>query len=503
MEIINTDEEKKEIEYCVGDVTTTDLKGRTIRGGFVSVAAQPIKFLLRTISLAWMARILIPEEFGLVGMVTAVTGVIGLFKDAGLSVVTVQRPTITNDQLSTLFWINMAVGLFLVGLSIAVAPILVSFYREPRLFWVAIALGSGFIFNAAATQHQALLRRQMRYAALMLIDILSLSISVFVGISMAIWGFSYWSLVGMNVILPIANTICVWLAMPWVPGLPRRNIGIQSMLKYGGTVTMRSLVMYLAYNADKVLLGRYWGAEALGIYGRAYQLYNMPLNHLNGAIDGVALPTLSRLQGDSARFRNYFLKGYSMTLALTIPFVLCCAVFAEELIVVLLGVKWKEAAGLLRLLTPTGLAFAFINPFGPLLESRGHVKRSLMMALVVAPVVFAGYVAGLRYGPSGVASGFSAGMMLLIVPLIAWAKWGTSITSKDVIKTIIPPFVAGTVAAAFTLGGKIYFSQSLSPIFILSFGTIVLLASYMWMLLYVMGQKNIYLDVFREIRRRY
>jgi PST family polysaccharide transporter len=228
----------------------------------------------------------------------------------------------------------------------------------------------------------------------------------------------------------------------------------------------------------------------------------MPLNHLNGAIDGVALPTLSRLQGDSARFRNYFLKGYSMTLALTIPFVLCCAVFAEELIVVLLGVRWKEAAGLLRLLTPTGLAFAFINPFGPLLESRGHVKRNLMMALGIAPVVFAGYAVGLRYGPSGVASGFSAGMTLLIVPMIAWAKWGTSITSKDIIQSIIPPFVAGTVAAAFTLWGKYYFSQTLSPVFILSLGTVVLLASYVWMLLYVMRQKNIYFDIFREIVKR-
>jgi PST family polysaccharide transporter len=502
MEIINTKIEKKEGEYCVGDVTNEDLKGRAIRGGFVSISSQPVIFLLRTISLAWMARILIPEEFGLVGMVIAVTSVIGLFKDAGLSVVTVQRTNITNDQLSTLFWINMAVGLFLVSLSVAVAPILVSFYREPRLFWVAVALGSGFIFNAAATQHQALLRRQMRYSALALIDILSLSISSFVGISMAIWGFGYWSLVGMQVVSPFVNTICVWLSVPWVPGLPRRNIGIRSMLHFGGMVTLNSLVSYLTFAADKILVGRYCGAGALGIYGMSYQVYNQPLTALNGAVDGVAFPTLSRLQGDPTRFRIFFLKGYSINLALTIPFVIFCAMFAYEITVVILGTKWKEAAGLIRLLSPTGLAFALIKPLVPLLESRGHVKRSVMMALVVAPVVSAGYVAGLQYGPSGVASGFSAGMTLLIVPMIAWAKRGTSITSKDIIQAISPPFVAGIVAAAFTFGGKYYFSQSLSPFFILSFGTVFLLSSYVWILLYVMGQKNLYLDVFREIRKR-
>jgi PST family polysaccharide transporter len=132
-------------------VPLQDLKGKTVRGGFISICAQPVIFLLRTGSLILLARILLPEDFGLVGMVTAVTGVIGLFKDAGLSMVTIQRSDITDEQVSTLFWINIAVGVILVGLSIAVGPLLVSFYHEPRLFWITVALGSGFLFNAAAT----------------------------------------------------------------------------------------------------------------------------------------------------------------------------------------------------------------------------------------------------------------------------------------------------------------------------------------------------------------
>jgi PST family polysaccharide transporter len=483
-------------------IVLDNLKGKTIRGGFLAICSQPVKFLFRTVSLVLLARILVPEEFGLVGMVTAVTGVIGMFKDAGLSAITVQRPVITDEQVSTLFWINMAVGAILVGLSISLAPVLVSFYREPRLFWVTVALGSGFIFNAAATQHQALLRRHMRYAELVGIDVISLLVSVAVGIAMAVGGFGYWSLVGMQVVLPVANAVFVWVAFPWIPGLPRRNIGIRSMLNFGGTVTLNSLVIYLAYSADKILLGRYWGPAALGTYGRSFQLFNMPIDQLNGANDWVAFPVLSRLQGDPDRFRKYFLKGYSLVLALTIPFVIGCAVFAEEMIIVLLGPKWKDAAAILRLLTPTGLAFALINPFGPLLMARGQVGRSLKMALVIAPVLITGYVAGLRYGPEGVALGSSAGMTLLIVPMIAWAKHGTSISTRDIFRSLRQPFLSGVVAAVATLLFKYYFGPTWSPYASLLVGGSVLIVSYLWLLLYIMGQKDMYLDLLREIKKR-
>ncbi len=483
------------------EIVLTDLKAKTIRGGFISVFAQPVTFTLRTGSLMILARLLLPEEFGLVGMVTAVTGIIGLFKDAGLSMVTVQRSNITDEQVSTLFWVNVAVGTVLGCLSIAIAPVLVSFYKEPRLFWITVALGSGFIFNAFATQHQAILKRNFKYFLLVVIDLLSLLVSIIVGIGLAVGGFGYWALVGMQVALPATNAICVWLALPWIPGMPRRNVGVRSTLHFGGTVTLNSIVMYAAYNVDKVLLGRYWGAGALGIYGRSYQLFNLPLNSLNSANDSVAFPTLSRLQDDPNRFKSYFLRGYSLVLALTIPFVIGCLLFSEELIIILLGPKWIDASLVFRLLAPTGLAFALINPFGPLLMAKGNVNRSLKMALVIAPVVIAGYIAGLRYGPAGVATGFSVGMTLLVIPMIAWAKHGTSISSRDILQAIGRPFFSGIVAAALSVGVLQLSGYTSSTLLRLLIGGGVLLVSYLWMLLYVMGQKSIFLDLIKESRK--
>src|SRR6267142_2215589 len=140
-----------------------DLKEKTIRGASMRLFAQGASFLLRVVSLMVLARLLQPRDFGLVGMVTALTGVLSLFRDFGLSSAAIQRATVTEEQLSTLFWINMLVGVILALLTVFMAPFVASFYHEPRILGVTALLGAGFLFNAAGVQHGALLQRQMRF----------------------------------------------------------------------------------------------------------------------------------------------------------------------------------------------------------------------------------------------------------------------------------------------------------------------------------------------------
>ncbi|WP_413936201.1 lipopolysaccharide biosynthesis protein [Nitrospira sp. BLG_1] len=477
-----------------------DLKERTLRGAFAKFLAQGTSFILRIGSLMVLARLLDPKDFGLVGMVTVVTGVFSLFKDAGLSTATVQRPAITNEQVSALFWINILVGTVLGLLSLAIAPVLVSFYHEPRLFWVTAALSTGFIFNAAGVQHSALLQRQMRFATLSAVEIISLIVSTAVGISLAIGGHGYWALVGMAVVTPATSSVCLWLATSWVPGKPRRGEGIGSMIRFGGTATLNSLVVYVAYNVEKALLGRFWGTEALGVYGRAYQLINIPTENINSASGVVALAALSRLQSDPERFKKYFLKGYSITLALTLPVTITCGLFANDLILILLGPKWKEVVPIFQMLTPTILVFALINPMWWLLASTGRVERSLKIALVIAPLVIGAYLIGLPYGPIGVAAAYSTVMILWLVPHIAWCINGTSISAQDILKVSIQPAISALAATVLSIGAHLFYGQFLSPLLRLLLGSGILVASYLWMLLYVMGQKTFYLDMLQSLK---
>ena len=157
-------------------------------------------------------------------------------------------------------------------------------------------MAAGFLFNAAGVQHSALLQREMRFTTSSIIDVVSLTLSIAIGVGMALTGYGYWALVGMTVSAPIVATVGFWLSTAWIPGLPRKEAGIRSMLQFGGTITLNGLVVYIAYNFEKVLLGRFWGAEVVGIYGRAYQLINIPTDNLNSAAGEVAFAALSRVK---------------------------------------------------------------------------------------------------------------------------------------------------------------------------------------------------------------
>lgn len=479
-----------------------DLKERAIRGAVAKICSQGTNFTLRIGSLVVLARLLSPKDFGIVGMVTAFTGILNLFRDFGLSAATVQRVNVTEEQISTLFWLNVVVGFGLGFLVMILAPIMVDFYHEPRLFWVTVALATAFVFNAAGVQHLALLQREMRFTAVATSDIVSILCSTTLGISMALLGFRYWALVAAAVSLPLVGTICVWVASGWIPGKPHMRAGIRSLLHFGGTLTAINVIMYIAYNSEKVLLGRFWGADALGIYGRAYQLSNIPTDNLNSAVGEVAFSALSRVQHDPPTFRNYFLKGYSLVLALTIPITIAVAVFAPELIAVLLGPKWVEAVPIFRLLAPTILVFALVNPIGWLMFSLGMVRRSLKASLVFAPMVIGSYALGLRYGPKGVAFAYSAIMVLWAVPLMAWGVHGTAVSLKDIALALSRPLISGAVAATAAIGIDVLWGQGSSPLLRLGLGGATLAAVYIGMLLYVMGQKTLYFDLLRGIFRR-
>jgi O-antigen/teichoic acid export membrane protein len=464
------------------------------------VFAQTANFIVRVVSLMLLGRLLDPKDFGLVGMVTAVIGVLSLFKDFGLSTATVQRDTVTHQQLSTLFWINVLVGAVLGVLSLAIAPVLATFYHEPRAVWVTGVLAAGFLFNGAGVQHSALLQRQMRFTTLAVIDTVALLVSTAAGISLALAGFGYWALVGMTVTAPAVATLCLWLATAWIPGRPRMQAGVRSMMRFGSVTTLNGLIMYVAYNLEKVLLGRFWGEEALGIYGRAYQLINIPTDNLNSATAGVAFAALSRIQDDPNRLRSYFLKGYSLVLALTLPITIACALLADDLILVLLGPKWKDAVPIFRLLAPTILIFAVINPFGWLLVSMGKIMRSLKIALVLAPLVIAGYIVGLPHGPKGVAFAYSAVMTLWALPTIAWCVHGTPISFRDVLETVARPLLSGVVAAAVALALRFLHGPLGSPWSRLLLDGFVLATVYLATLMYGMGEKSSYSDLLRALR---
>jgi PST family polysaccharide transporter len=219
------------------------------------------------------------------------------------------------------------------------------------------------------------------------------------------------------------------------------------MLTYGTTLMVNGLVVFASYNSEKFLLGRFWGPSALGIYGRASQISAMPTTLIGQATMSIAFSALSRLQDNPEHQRRYFSSFYLLVNAITVPISIFCFAFAPDVIDTLLGRGWDQAHSVLRMLAPSILVLGMINPTASLLMATGRQNRSLAIGIALVPVCLGAYVAGLPYGPSGVAFAYSLAMMLWLLPHLFWAFHRTPVTVADSLLAVGPSLLAGLAGA--------------------------------------------------------
>lgn len=397
-----------------------DLKRRSVRGGAITLATQVCKFSLQMISTIVLARLLMPQDYGLVGMVTAVTGFITLFKDLGLSTATIQRAEINHRQISTLFWVNVAVSLSIALLTAALAPVIAGFYGEPRLIEITLVLASGFIFGGLTVQHQALLNRQMRFTALAGTDIAAMTVGVSVGVLSALNGAGYWALVFMQLSMGVTNCLTVWLLCGWRPGLPHRDSGVLPMLAFGSNLTGFNIMNYFARNLDNILIGRYWGTQQLGLYAKTYQLLLLPIQQINAPIAAVAVPTLSRLADEPKRYRQVYLRILEKLVLLTMPGITLMIVTSDWLIWLVLGPQWQEASRIFAFLGVAGIVQPISNTTGWLFVTQGRTRHMLHWGIISSVLTIAAFVIGLPWGATGVAAAYAISGICVRAPLLYW-----------------------------------------------------------------------------------
>lgn len=402
------------------DDLVNDLGRRTARGGAITIFSQGTKFFLTMVGTVILARLLSPEDYGLVGMVVVVTGFISIFKDLGLSVATVQKTEISNEQISTLFWINVLVSVCLLLVTIAIAPGIAWFYGEPKVTAITIAYAAGFLFGGFAVQHEALLRRRMRFLALATAEIIALVVSSVVAITMAWYGARYWALVFSQLCLGLVYCTAVWIACGWRPGLPVRYSGVREMLAFGGNLTGFGVVNYFARNLDNLLIGRFWGPQQLGLYARAYQLLLFPIDQMITPITAVAVPALSRLKDSPERYRQAYLRLLEKVALLTMPVMAFVIVSSDWLVAIVLGPKWSGVSPIFSLLGIAGLVQPLASTAGWLFVTQGRTQHMFKWGMIGSTITVAGIVAGLKWGAVGVAASYSLTSVIIVIPLLFW-----------------------------------------------------------------------------------
>lgn len=402
------------------DHLLANLKSRTVSSGVVTVASQGIQFLLTLGSTMVLARLLTPRDFGLLAMVYTVTNFLMVFKDAGLSMATVQSEGITHAQVSNLFWINVAVSGFASIVVAASAPLVAWFYHEQRLAGITLALSINFLLAGLAVQHMALLNRQMRFKVIAVIQVVSLLAGILTGIGMAWMNCGYWSLVGMTLGTSIVALLMAWYASSWRPQFFTRRSGTRSLLHFGANLSAATFLNLLSRGMDSLLIGRFYGAVSVGLYTRATAMLFRPLQQFMTPISAVCVPAFSRLQTQPERYRRNFIQLFEITGLTSFLFSGMFFALARPLTLVVLGRKWENAAPIFAALSFAALQIPLTACISWLFTTQGRARDLFHWSIISGFMTVGSYVAGLPYGPAGVAIAFSTSAMFIQVPIYYW-----------------------------------------------------------------------------------
>lgn len=448
----NLSSRDKNSQYFRTDHLKSDLKGRSVRGGAITIAAQALKFGFNIASNVVLARLLTPQDYGLVGMVTAVTGLVAIFKDLGLSMATVQKEEINHEQVSTLFWVNIALSVVTTLVTVAIAPVIAWFYNEPQLLWITLGLALGFIISGLGVQHSALLNRQMEYKALTINDVLSMALGIGSAIVAAWFGLGYWALVILPLVTAFISTIGLWIVCSWRPGLPTRKSGVRSMLIFGGNLTGFSIVNYFARNVDNILIGKVWGAQQLGLYAKAYQLLLLPLQQINAPFEKVAIPALSRLVDSPDRYRQAYLRILEKLTIITAPLVVFMIATSDWIVLLLLGPQWINASPIFSLLGIIAFAQPVANTTGWLFITQGRTKHMFEWGIIGSTLSVVAIVFGVQWGAVGVAASYSISGLLIRTPILFWYVGRSGpVKAIDLYRTMASPTFASLCALSVLL----------------------------------------------------
>lgn len=395
------------------------LQTTTVRGIGWSATSQIARLLMQILISAILARLLAPSDFGLIAMVTVFSNLVAIFSGFGLTSAIVQEREISDEALSSTFWISVGLGALLTIALAASAPLIAAFYSEPRLTPLVVLISATFFIASFGNVQSALLQKSMNFKALAVIGICALAISGPVAIFLAFSGYGVWSL-AWNIVLSTSITVILtWIYSRWVPhfllGLQR----IKGLLGFGANLTAFSFVDYFARNLDNLLIGRFLGPAPLGFYNLAYTLLLFPLMNVSDVIGRVMFPALSIIQQDKQVVREAYVTANRYIGVVSFPLMVWVIVTAPQLVGVVYGPKWTSAIPLVQILAVTAAVQSISITIGWILLSQGRTDVLLKLGIFTTSIVGISFVVGLRWGVLGVAIAYTIAACFVAYPNFA------------------------------------------------------------------------------------
>jgi len=427
------------------DPLEPNIKKHAIRGAGASFFSHIYIFLVQIIGIMILARLLTPADFGLVAMVLAFSMLLQNFGVNGFTEATIQRKGIEHKQISTFFWINISLNLALALLFIACAPLFAWFYKEPQIKLIVVVMSLSIFFAGASSQHIALLMRKMQFYKYAAINMLAVTLSLIIAIILALLDFGYWALVARWVASPLITAVCAWTFCRWRPSLPVWDVKIKPMVKFAMNIYGVFSVDYFSRNLDKMLIGRYLGAQLLGYYQRAYYLLSLPTNQITAPLTNVVIATLSRLTDNLQKFLRYYSNALSIVAFIGMFLSAGFTLMGKDIILLLLGPQWNIAGKIMSIFGP-GVGIMLIYTTNVWLHySLGNADRCFRWSFFKVIVTTLCILIGLRHGIFGVAVGYIVSFYILLFPGLLYAGKPIGLKLRYFISNIWKYFVAALI----------------------------------------------------------
>lgn len=372
------------------------LKKKVIKGFFWTSGSKAIEIIAQIGFTAVLARLVEPREFGLLGMALVFTRLANLLRGLGLGGAVIQSQEIDPDILSSIFWINIILSAFFALILISVAPVGVWFYKEPILLEIIYVLALNTFISSFQSLHVVLLNKELNFKALSIIDMSSLLFSNTIAITLAFRGCGVWSLLARIIIDTFIRIMMHWILNSFRPKL---NIDIKKtipLIRFGGYMTLKYIVHFFTNNIDFLLIGKIFGANALGYYTIAFNLAALPGEQVKNICSKVIFPFFAKIQNEVKHLSNYYHLSLFYLALILLPLLTGIGVLAPELITVIYGEMWKPAIPILSVLVIVGIARGFMHLIYAVILSRGDSKivfqieffQALAMVFTISIAVF-------------------------------------------------------------------------------------------------------------------
>ena len=387
-----------------------------------------LRQVLSLVNIVILARLLVPEDFGVYAILLIFITFLTMFKDMGVAAFVVHTKEPSQLLLSSLFYFNLFIGILFASLLVLSSSWISHFYEMPSLELMIQIISLNLIITSVSIVSRALLQKQIDFKRLSIIETLSTILGIVLGISAAFYGLGVYSLLVQSIATSLLDTLLVVLYTSWRPSKAFSFNEIKRVWKYSSNLSGYRLMNYFATNSDNFLIGKYLSSGALGLYSIAYKIMLYPLQNITVTLMKVMFPAFSMIQDDNEKFKRSYLKVIFFITLVSTPLMVGLMAVSDIFVDLLFGEKWLGLSFLLVILAPSGILRSIFKTTGPLFTVKGTTDVQFKIGVVQTFLTIIGFIIGLSYGVNGVALSYLIVNIIIFYPLlkISWNQIGLS-----------------------------------------------------------------------------